>query len=353
MHRPTDTWDGTGEDEDDRWDVEWSTGPLRLDEDEPVELEGDEDEEEVGAAEAYAAAREERRRRLREERARLVRRRRRRAGLVLVLVPAAVVAVLLARQLQQPSLTLAGPPSGALLGQGAAADLRFAARGEPGELRWVLDGRPVTPRATTTGLLVLRPRRLREGEHTLAVTRPGGHLLAPSTTRTVRFRVDATPPLVHLARPAVALPGQPLNVTGTVEAGATLKADGRTVPVRDGRFALHLTTPPRQPLTLQARDGAGNVSRWRMPVFVGARRPRRPCGRARHGVRLGRRHAAPGRARPDRGAPHQRGRDRPEGRGRDRRLRRGDPARASHRRRAADLRPAAAGRAAAREAGSA
>src|SRR4051812_43097120 len=108
MDRPTDTWDGTGEEADDDWDVEWSSGPLQLDDDETAELDGIEDADEEAVAAALAAAREQRYERRRQARARLVRRRRRRGAAAILAVPVAVGAVLVARQLEQPSLTLAG-----------------------------------------------------------------------------------------------------------------------------------------------------------------------------------------------------------------------------------------------------
>lgn len=119
------------------------------------------------------------------------------AGAAAVVFGAAVVgAVLVARMAFAPSLDVEGPSSGAAIGIADAAKLAFAVEAGAGALakeRWRLDGRDVTARVRVEGArLVLRPGRLRDGEHTLEVTQ-GGDFLGASTRHRLLFTVDLTP----------------------------------------------------------------------------------------------------------------------------------------------------------------
>ncbi|MGE5690873.1 MAG: putative glycoside hydrolase [Pseudomonadota bacterium] len=195
----------------------------------------------------------------------------RRAVVALVgcLVAAALVG--LAAQAARADLRAGGPAG--TVGRAALPSLAFWAEADGATQTWTLDGRPVTPAREGTRV-VLRPHGLADGRHTLVVR--ADRRLRRASSRTFHFTVDTTPPRLRLDAPAVARRGRPLAVAGTLEPGATLAVDGRSVAVdADGGFALRAPSPPAR-LVLTTTDGAGNRSRWRVPVTIVPRRPTQP-----------------------------------------------------------------------------
>jgi hypothetical protein len=226
-----------------------------------------------------------RRRRVADREARLAARRRRRTlglmrlGIALALLGALVFgAITLLKKVGAPSLEASGPPADARLGPNQLAKLVFTADGAPSDLsrqHWTLDGTRVVPSVGSPGRLVFKPTGLRDGEHRVAIVVTGGFLGA-ETKRSWTFTVDTTAPKLRLDRPAVAYAWKPVNVSGSSNEDAVVRANGRPVRVSDGRFQLHYVTPPPRPVILTAADDVGNVSRWRMPITLVPREPREP-----------------------------------------------------------------------------
>jgi len=199
---------------------------------------------------------------------------RRRYLLVLAAVGAlalAAGAVAGARSAFAPSLETTGPEPEARLSAAALANLAFTARGD--DVRWELDGRDVSARATRQGLLqTLRLGALPEGTHGVKVVRRGGFLGA-AATREWRFTVDTTPPEIRLDGPAAAQRRRPLVARGAVEAGSRLSVAGRPVHVDGARFVTRVAPPLPPALLFEAVDAAGNRSSRAVPVEIVPRRP--------------------------------------------------------------------------------
>ena len=117
-----------------------------------------------------------------------------------------------------------------------------------------LDGKPVDINGGTISLAGLS-----EGKHDLKVTAPKSFLGSASANRS--FTVDTTPPSITVNTPAKPVKiKDPVDVTGTVEKGATVKADGGgDLKVSGTSFTIHYATPPAG-ATVTATDAAGNVA---------------------------------------------------------------------------------------------
>ena len=195
--------------------------------------------------------------------------------LVLALLVAVVPAALL---LTRPHVRVEGLRSGATLNRSAltALVIRIAgADARPGGVRVSIDGRPMSP-SPDAGALVVRPGALGDGRHRLRVDIPG-RLPFGSAHLTRDFTVDTLPPALALgAAPPAASLRTPVSLSGTVEPGARLTADGKPVVVTRGRFELRYPQPPAA-VRLVATDPAGNVTTRDVAVHV-----RHPQMRAVH-----------------------------------------------------------------------
>ena len=179
--------------------------------------------------------------------------------------------VVIAARAAEPDLGATGPAPHSLIGRKGLAALAFSAQ-DP-DARWVLDGRAVRPVAQG-GHFVFRPSKLRDGRHTLVISRPARFYGVRHAEFT--FEIDTQPPTLQLDGAAVAHPGTPVVVTGVLDPRSRLQQNGTRVAVEsDGRFALREESPPRS-FVLRATDAAGNSSRWRVPVTVVPRRPKVP-----------------------------------------------------------------------------
>lgn len=133
-----------------------------------------------------------------------------------------------------------------------------------------LDGEDVTDQAEEMddGFRFSPEDELSPGRHELALEVP--RVLLPASTFRWEFVVDATPPVVDIARVQPRAPiDQPVTVKGSVEDGATLELEGE--PVRldgDGGFALDYPYPPAGPLHFRSVDRAGNVNDFDVMVPV-------------------------------------------------------------------------------------
>jgi hypothetical protein len=104
------------------------------------------------------------------------------------------------------------------------------------------------------------PDDLDDGEHALSVRVPRV-LLGPARFEWT-FTLDTTPPPIEVP-PVLEAVGmdEPVRIAGTTEPGVELEADGRDVDVDDeGSFSIEFPGPPAGPVTLEARDQAGNSS---------------------------------------------------------------------------------------------
>jgi len=186
---------------------------------------------------------------------------------------AAALVALVARA-GTPDVDAVGPAQEATLGPAELASLTFSTSAASAERQtWSMDGKRVQP-TREGGRLVLRPRRLADGHHTLVIRERGS--LWGSGKRSFGFVVDTTPPKLRLDRPAVARPGEALTLRGRLEPDGRLRHGRADIELNEsGAFVLRLTQAPRR-IVLDARDRAGNASRWRVPVTVIPRRPSKP-----------------------------------------------------------------------------
>lgn len=138
-------------------------------------------------------------------------------------------------------------------------DLGSEERAEGVRLRF--DGEPVEEPEVSGQTVVWRPAdELGEGEHSLEldVSRP---IIGPATF-TWDFTVDLTPPSLEVPEVVdpVAIDGR-ARVSGRVERGTRVTADGREVEVDDdGGFTLAFARPPAGPIAVDAVDRADNVT---------------------------------------------------------------------------------------------
>ena len=207
---------------------------------------------------------------------------RRQAVLGLAVLAGLLVAVLflLGRFVARPDLAVETPASMAVLGASALEGATFAlqaSKSTADNATWTLDGVDVSGLAASrAGGGELRLSELSEGSHLLVAT-ASGSLPWSSASARWDFSVDATPP--ELSVPPGSLSGergQPYELKGQVESGATLELYGKDVPLTDGAFALSFSVPPLQTLNFVARDAVGNESEFRIAVSVLPRFPETP-----------------------------------------------------------------------------
>jgi hypothetical protein len=196
----------------------------------------------------------------------------RRALVIVAALVVAVTAVALVAQAARADLSAGGPTG--TIGPARIGSAAFWSVAGGQRQTWTLDGRPVSP-ARAGDRFVLTPHGLRDGEHVVRIRADGR--LRQSTTRTFRFVVDTTAPVLRLDAPAVVHAGAPVRIAGTLEPGAKLTVGKEAVAVDErGRFAYRPATLPAARLAFAAVDGVGNESRWRVPVTVVPRRPAQP-----------------------------------------------------------------------------
>lgn len=134
-----------------------------------------------------------------------------------------------------------------------------------------LNGAAVSAVAPDAGGVFRVPLTLREGSNAieLALTTPDRRVIAASRYAVV---LDRQPPVLALARPAGGdeVDGKTLVVQGKTEAGASVTINERTAVVAgDGSFSETLSvTPGPLPITVVARDRAGNETQAKVVVTV-------------------------------------------------------------------------------------
>ena len=158
-----------------------------------------------------------------------------------------------------------GIEDGAAITTFAAAALEvgfeFSSEEEASEATLTVDGQVVEEPGVMGTFMVWRPPApLEEGEHSIEIAVP--RAVFGDSIHRWDFTVDGTPPALDVptAIDPVAI-DEPAEVTGTVEKGAELTADGDEVEVDDdGGFSLRFDRPPPGAVTLEASDRAGNTS---------------------------------------------------------------------------------------------
>jgi peptidoglycan/xylan/chitin deacetylase (PgdA/CDA1 family) len=185
----------------------------------------------------------------------------------------------LGARLSAPSLDSQGP-AGSAVGPAVLPSLKFSVGADPtvlARVHWKIDGVDVTDRAyMTAGRFVLDGDNLRDGVHKVQATAAGG-FPGSRTTKTWNIRVDTVGPKIVFDPPGVLIPsGHPITLTGTLEPGATLTADGRPVLVTDGRFKLSWAKRPTGAVTLVATDTLRNATTRRVWISMQPRKPAHP-----------------------------------------------------------------------------
>jgi hypothetical protein len=135
----------------------------------------------------------------------------------------------------------------------------FESEDEASDAALTVDGTRVEEPGVLGPIMVWRPPEpLAEGEHEIEIAVPRAAF--GDSVHTWRFTVDGTPPTLTVPPTVepVAIDDR-ATVTGSVEAGAELTADGEEVDVDDdGAFTLRYEQPPAGPVTIEAADRAGN-----------------------------------------------------------------------------------------------
>lgn len=143
-----------------------------------------------------------------------------------------------------------------MLGKNAASALVLSVSGVAADqVRGTIDGRPAIFTGTGT-TATHRPGRLADGVHTIDVTVEG----AQGDARVRRsFSVDTKGPRLAVQRPIPAVRGKPFAVSGTVDPGSKLTANGKAVTVTGRKWQAEFATAPAS-LRLVAADATGNTS---------------------------------------------------------------------------------------------
>ena len=167
------------------------------------------------------------------------------------------------------SISIDGLKSNAVLGRPALTSLTIKVKphGVSGSsLKAKIDGHPVT--LTKDGkaydLPLASAVSLGEGKHNLTITGSGGLIGSPKASRS--FRVDTTPPDLHINVPTqdVAI-GSPVDVTGTVSPGSTVTVEGGQVKIDGSTLHIHFDHPPLG-VPVIATDKAGNKTTFELTV---------------------------------------------------------------------------------------
>ncbi|MBK5305312.1 MAG: hypothetical protein JJD92_01345 [Frankiaceae bacterium] len=182
-----------------------------------------------------------------------------------VLVPLAVVvlvavAVPTAVAKNGGSLGLSGVADNALLGADAletAAVSLTMKDVDATSVKATIDGKRAT--VTRQGeTQVVSLAGVADGKHVLKVS--AHKSLLGSATVTRRFTVDSTPPALTVTAPTKPVKiKDAVDVTGTVDKGATVTADGGEVTLTGTTFTVHYAVPPVD-AKIVATDAAGNTA---------------------------------------------------------------------------------------------
>jgi hypothetical protein len=157
------------------------------------------------------------------------------------------------------SIAIDGLDNNAVLGSSRIADLSITIvpHGVSGKsLKATLDGHALPVDHVGTAYTV-HPTGLGDGKHTLVVSASGGHLFG-NTKASRHFIVDTTPPALRMNVPTQSVSlAAPVTLSGTVESGATVTAEGGTVSLNGTKVSIRYAHPPLGSRVV-AKDAAGN-----------------------------------------------------------------------------------------------
>jgi peptidoglycan/xylan/chitin deacetylase (PgdA/CDA1 family) len=193
------------------------------------------------------------------------------AGAAVAAVGVLAGGVAVARRALAPDIDVDGPRV-ELLGRAALASAAVSVRGDGASVLWKIDGhdaRATVERHPEKAVLPLG--RLVDGEHTVEVAGPAG-FLGGRSVKHFRFRVDTRPPAIRLTKPAVAHAWEPLELYGTAAGATAVSAEGRAVPIDNGRFVVRRSAPVPS-MVVTATDEAGNGAQRRVTITLVPRRP--------------------------------------------------------------------------------
>jgi peptidoglycan/xylan/chitin deacetylase (PgdA/CDA1 family) len=181
-------------------------------------------------------------------------------------------------RIDAPDLHVNGPPPDARIGVVEKASLAFSVSADRRTLdrtAWILDGQDITGRVRRGGgKATYSGAALPDGDHHLTV-RADGRLPGSRTSHVWHFTVDTTPPAIDVDGTARTAPvAQPMRFSGRVEAGSTVRIDGRPVTVKNGRFSVAFPEPPARPVDVVVTDAFGNTSADSVRVELIPRTPR-------------------------------------------------------------------------------
>ena len=179
-----------------------------------------------------------------------------------VIVPAVVLALaagavgVAVPALARGGVTLDGLGRGSFDGSTLkTAVVKVDGRGDQTTL--LVDGRTVA--SGRSGTLSAPLAGLAEGRHTVTAKVDRGFPAGTATTSRT-FIVDTTPPALTVAAPSKAVAVKDaVTVTGTLEKGATLVADGGKLTLTGSTFSIGYPSPPAGAKVV-ATDAAGNVT---------------------------------------------------------------------------------------------
>lgn len=187
---------------------------------------------------------------------------------VLAALAVLAIAVPRAAAVRRPDVTVVGLRSGQMVGasQLSGLSVRVTPRHGGDAMKATLDGRPLT--ADRQGkAYVYAMSTLRDGRHEMKIAVDRGFPFGTPVEKR-SFRVDTAAPRLDVTAPAnVDRIDKPVTLSGRVEPGARLLADGKAVKLDKGAFSLRYPAPPPA-VHLVATDVAGNatVRDIRVPV---------------------------------------------------------------------------------------
>ncbi len=190
------------------------------------------------------------------------------AALVVATIGVGFVAM---NALRVTEITVSGINDGAMLrpSQLDGTVLEFVVDGgDATSAQMLLDGFPVGGVQRYDNRIVWPLPELTEGTHIVAFDVNRRFFGTAGTELT--FTVDGTPPTVDLPRvfDPVTL-GEPVVLSGTVEAGAALQIGDQRLDTTTGSFSLTLESPPGGPIPVIATDAAGNSTAFDVIIPIG------------------------------------------------------------------------------------
>ncbi len=135
---------------------------------------------------------------------------------------------------------------------------------KPSDVKLTVDGKDASGNLQVKGSRVRTTVALADGKHKAFLSVKTGGLVS-NRSASWSFEVDSTPPRINLTRSRIVATKDPeaveVKIEGTVERGATLKADGKPLTVdRKGHFKGSAPGSRSRSFAVTAVDRAGNES---------------------------------------------------------------------------------------------